>query len=43
MRKTYLSDIARHWRTWGTGQDDASSGTYEEIWTYVAGRALRQE
>ena len=37
-RKTYLSDLARHWRTWA-----ANGGPYEEIWTYVAGRTLRME
>ena len=36
--KTYLSEIARYWRTWGQ-----ADGAYEEIWTYVSGRALVQE
>lgn len=37
-RKRYLSEIARYWRNWGE-----ASGEYEEVWTYVSGRALVQE
>ena len=40
----YLSEIARYWRTWtGTGVAEAKMYEYEEVWSYVAGRALVQE
>jgi len=36
----YLGEIAQYWRkTGGTGE----ARKYEEVWTFVAGRALRQE
>jgi hypothetical protein len=37
---TYLSDIARYWRTWG-GTSEARK--YEDVWSFVAGRVLVQE
>lgn len=36
----YLTEIAQHWRKWaGPGE----ARVYEEVWSYVAGRALVQE
>ncbi|KAF6221528.1 hypothetical protein HO133_002384 [Letharia lupina] len=36
----YLTEIAQHWRKWaGAGE----ARVYEEVWSYVAGRALVQE
>lgn len=47
-RATYLGEIARYWRKWtgvgtGIGTGVGEARVYEEVWSYVAGRALVQE
>ncbi|KAM0794705.1 hypothetical protein BDR22DRAFT_874048 [Usnea florida] len=43
-KTAYLSEIARHWRKWsGTGTAVREASLYEEVWCYVAGRALGGE
>ncbi|KAL2046419.1 hypothetical protein N7G274_001866 [Stereocaulon virgatum] len=37
---TYLSDIARYWRTWG---GTAEARKYEDVWSFVAGKVLVQD
>ena len=40
-RPAYTSEIARYWRMWGKGEKWQYE--YEEIWSFVAGRALPGE